>query len=47
AEQQSPEAVMAQMDVINNLAGQQNYASGFMQPQKFLEKAMAHLKANA
>jgi len=47
AEQQSPEVVMAQMDVINNLTGQQNYDSGFMQPQKFLEKAMAHLKANA
>ena len=46
ADQQSPEAVMAQMDAINNLDGQQAYDSGFMQPQKFLEKAMAYLNGS-
>lgn len=47
ANEQSPENVMAGMDKINDLAGQQDYASGFQQPEKFLGKAVAYLKANS
>lgn len=47
ANEQSPENVMAGMDKINDLTGQQDYASGFQQPEKFLGKAVAYLKANS
>lgn len=47
ANEQSPENVMAGMDKINDLTGQQDFASGFQQPEKFLGKAVAYLKANS
>lgn len=42
---QSPENVMANMDAINDLAGQQDFASGFQQPEKFLGKAVDFIEA--
>lgn len=47
ANDQSPENVMANMDKINNLTGQQDFGSGFQQPEKFLSKAVEYLKANS
>jgi NAD(P)-dependent dehydrogenase (short-subunit alcohol dehydrogenase family) len=42
---QSPENVMANMAGINDLNGQQAFASGFQQPGKFLGKAVAFIEA--
>ena len=47
ADQQSPENIVANMDKINDLTGQQEFASGFQQPEKFLTKAVEYLKANS
>lgn len=47
AKEQSPENVMAGMDQINDLTGQQDFASGFQQPEKFLGKALEYIKANS
>jgi NAD(P)-dependent dehydrogenase (short-subunit alcohol dehydrogenase family) len=47
ASEQSPENVMAGMDKINDLTNQQEYTTGFQQPEKFLGKALEYLKANS
>ena len=47
ANEQSPENVMAGMDKINDLTNQQEYTTGFQQPEKFLGKALEYLKANS
>jgi len=44
AEQQSPEAVLEQWDTISDSSAQSELPSGMKQSEKFLVKAMAHLK---
>jgi len=44
AEQQSPEAVLEQWDNISDSSAQSELPSGMKQSEKFLVKAMAHLK---
>jgi len=47
AEQQSPEAVLEQWDTISDSSVQSELASGMKQSEKFLGKAMAHLKSQS
>jgi len=47
AEQQSPEAILEQWDTISDSSAQGELQSGLKQSEKFLVKAMAHLKSKS
>lgn len=45
--QQTPEAVLAQWEAVNDTSDQKDLESGAQQSQKFMVKAMEHLQANS